>query len=179
MRFRKSVRICKGLKVNLSKSGLSYTIGGKGLSFNLGKKGGYLNTSIPGTGLYNRHKILDSSENKNESYSSESVSSSSYYDYNDTTNFYLSIKEDTGDIIVLDKNNTEVTDENIIKKIKKLDIYKDKEKELYAKIKDKIDKNEISFIELYKLTPKIITEDEIKNDLSNLKKEDYIIKPFS
>ena len=56
-RFRKYIKIAPGVKLNISKSGISTTIGGKGASVNIGKDGAYLNTSIPGTGLYNRHKI--------------------------------------------------------------------------------------------------------------------------
>ena len=59
MRFRKSITIFKGVKLNFSKSGVSLTVGGKGLSTNIGKKGVFLNTSIPGTGLYDRKKIAD------------------------------------------------------------------------------------------------------------------------
>ena len=58
MRFRKSISICKGVKLNFSKSGISATVGGKGISANLGKSGIYLNTSIPGTGLYDRKRIV-------------------------------------------------------------------------------------------------------------------------
>ena len=57
MRFRKSVKILPGVRVNFSKSGVSTTVGVKGLSINTGKKGSYLNTGIPGTGLYDRKKI--------------------------------------------------------------------------------------------------------------------------
>jgi len=59
MRFRKSINIFKGVKLNFSKSGVSLTVGGKGVSTNIGKKGVFLNTSIPGTGLYDRKKIAD------------------------------------------------------------------------------------------------------------------------
>lgn len=59
MRFRKSIQIGKGIRLNFSKSGVSLTVGGKGVSANVGKKGVYVNTSIPGTGLYDRKKILD------------------------------------------------------------------------------------------------------------------------
>ena len=59
MRFRKSITIFKGLKLNFSKSGVSLTVGGKGVSTNIGRKGVFLNTSIPGTGLYDRKKIAD------------------------------------------------------------------------------------------------------------------------
>ena len=58
MRFRKSVKITKGVKLNLSKSGPSLTVGpGKGISFNVGGKGAYLNWSIPGTGVYDRVRL--------------------------------------------------------------------------------------------------------------------------
>lgn len=59
MRFRKRITIFKGLTLNFSKSGVSVTVGGKGVSANVGKKGVYLNTSIPGTGLYDRKKVVD------------------------------------------------------------------------------------------------------------------------
>ena len=64
MRFRKSVKICPGVKVNFSKSGVSTTFGGKGASVSVGKNGTYLNTGIPGTGLYDRTKIGGSSSSK-------------------------------------------------------------------------------------------------------------------
>lgn len=57
MRFRKSVRLGKGVKLNISKSGLSTTFGGNGMSLNAGQNGAYLNTGITGTGLYDRIKI--------------------------------------------------------------------------------------------------------------------------
>ena len=58
MRFRKSIKITKGVKLNLSKTGASFTVGpGKGVSLNLGNKGAYLNWSIPGTGVYDRVRL--------------------------------------------------------------------------------------------------------------------------
>jgi hypothetical protein len=57
MRFRKSIKIAPGIKLNLSKSGVSTTIGKKGLSVNVGERGTYLNTGIPGTGVYNRQRL--------------------------------------------------------------------------------------------------------------------------
>lgn len=49
--FRKSLKITKGLKVNLSKSGASLSIGGKGLTHNISKRGRKTTASIPGSGL--------------------------------------------------------------------------------------------------------------------------------
>lgn len=56
-RYRKRVKVAPGIYMNISKSGVSTTIGGKGSSINIGKNGTYLNTSIPGSGFYNRQKI--------------------------------------------------------------------------------------------------------------------------
>lgn len=56
-RFRKSVKLFPGVRVNLSRRGISTTVGVRGLSVNLGPSGAYLNQGIPGTGLYSRTKI--------------------------------------------------------------------------------------------------------------------------
>lgn len=55
--FRKRIKIAPGVHLNLSKGGVSTSIGPKGAKISIGKNGTYLNTSIPGTGLYSRQKI--------------------------------------------------------------------------------------------------------------------------
>ncbi|MCL4867471.1 MAG: DUF4236 domain-containing protein [Anaerolineae bacterium] len=57
IRFRKSIKLLPGMRLNLSKSGLSLTLGGKGLTFNLGKTGAYANVDLPGTGLAYRTRL--------------------------------------------------------------------------------------------------------------------------
>lgn len=57
VRFHKSVRLGKGVRLNVSKSGISTTIGRPGMSVNVGKRGTYVNVGIPGTGLSTRTKI--------------------------------------------------------------------------------------------------------------------------
>lgn len=57
MRFRRRVKVFPGFYLNFSNSAVSSTLGVKGASINFSKKGTYLNTGIPGTGLYNRQKI--------------------------------------------------------------------------------------------------------------------------
>lgn len=51
LRFRKSVKIMPGLRVNLFKSGVSTSIGGRGATVNIGKRGLRSTLSVPGTGL--------------------------------------------------------------------------------------------------------------------------------
>lgn len=56
-RFRQSFKIIPGLKLNLSKSGLSASIGGAPLTLNLGPRGLYGTASIPGTGISFRQHL--------------------------------------------------------------------------------------------------------------------------
>ena len=55
--YRKRIKIAPGIHLNLSKGGVSTSVGPKGAKITIGKNGTYLNTSIPGTGLYSRQKI--------------------------------------------------------------------------------------------------------------------------
>jgi hypothetical protein len=77
MRFKKRVKIFPGFYLNFSNSGIGASAGVKGASVSFGKKGTYLNTSIPGTGLYNRQKIGGNTtqSNKESSQSNETQDS--------------------------------------------------------------------------------------------------------
>lgn len=57
--FRRRIKIIPGVHLNLSKSGISTSIGIRGANVTLGKTGAYLNTGIPGTGMYHRQKLSD------------------------------------------------------------------------------------------------------------------------
>ena len=57
------MKLFPGVYLNFSKSGMSTSIGPKGARITFGKNGTFLNTSIPGTGLYSRQKIADGNEN--------------------------------------------------------------------------------------------------------------------
>lgn len=51
--YRKRITIAPGVRLNISKKGVSTTFGMRGASINVGQSGTYLNTGIPGTGIYN------------------------------------------------------------------------------------------------------------------------------
>ncbi|MDU6411115.1 MAG: DUF4236 domain-containing protein [Yersiniaceae bacterium] len=57
LRFRKSIRIIPGVRVNLSGSGASMSIGPRGASVSFGKRGTYANLGLPGTGLSYRMRL--------------------------------------------------------------------------------------------------------------------------
>jgi len=71
MRFRKRVKIFPGYYLNFSSSGVSSTIGVRGASINFSRRGTYLNTGIPGTGLFNRQKIGGFSSSSDQRIGSE------------------------------------------------------------------------------------------------------------
>lgn len=50
-RFRKSIKIAPGVRLNLSRSGVSTTLGGRGLSMNVSRRGTRVTAGIPGTGI--------------------------------------------------------------------------------------------------------------------------------
>ena len=50
-RFRKSVKIFPGVRLNISKTGLSTSIGGRGATVNLSSRGTRATVGIPGSGL--------------------------------------------------------------------------------------------------------------------------------
>ncbi len=57
MRFRRSIKLAPGFRLNLSGSGLSASVGPRGASMTFGKRGAYVNAGIPGTGLSSRQRI--------------------------------------------------------------------------------------------------------------------------
>jgi hypothetical protein len=56
-RFRQSFSIIPGLRLNLSKGGLSMSVGGAPFTMNIGPRGVYGTASLPGTGLSYRQRL--------------------------------------------------------------------------------------------------------------------------
>lgn len=51
VRFRKGLSLAKGIRLNVSKSGVSVSLGRKGLTYNIGPKGTRSTVGLPGSGL--------------------------------------------------------------------------------------------------------------------------------
>jgi hypothetical protein len=51
-RFRKSIRVAPGVRLNIGKRGVGMSVGGKGLRVGVGTRGAYTSVGIPGTGIY-------------------------------------------------------------------------------------------------------------------------------
>ncbi len=57
IRFRKTITIAPGIRINLSKSGVSATVGPKGATLGIGRGGVHANVGIPGSGIFYRKKL--------------------------------------------------------------------------------------------------------------------------
>jgi hypothetical protein len=55
LRFRRSLRIAPGVRLNLGLNGAGLSVGSRGLHVGLNRRGMYSSTGIPGTGLYAVH----------------------------------------------------------------------------------------------------------------------------
>ena len=57
LRFRRTVTLLPGVRLNISKTGFSLSIGPRGASLTLGKRGLFANLGLPGTGLSYRSRV--------------------------------------------------------------------------------------------------------------------------
>ena len=174
MRFRKKVKIMKGLSINLSGSGASLSVGGRGASVTIGKKGTYLNTGIPGTGIYNRQKISGSSSRSQSTYRNTSSAQN--------TNYRISLElDEKGNPIltIIDPNGVIVKDESIIRKVKREGQYKENVEKLTNARRQEIEDNLKSFIDVYKSTPSVTPEEYAEKKLSYLSPQKYHRKKFN
>jgi hypothetical protein len=170
MRFKKSIRIMKGVRLNVSKSGLSLTAGVRGASINVGSRGTYLNSGIPGTGLYNRTRI-DSSSNYSRSSNS---TGRSYTEVSITVGI-----DDNGVYFIKDKDGQIITDEQLLRKIKRTEVYKAKILELSEKYADEKNEENMKFVEIYKLSPELVMECDVLSELESMKPEIYERNEYS
>lgn len=74
-RFRKSMSLGKGIRLNFGKKGIGMSVGVKGFRVGVGSKGAYTSTSIPGTGLYSVNYLKKNSQSLQSSSALNSSSS--------------------------------------------------------------------------------------------------------
>jgi len=55
LRFRRSLRIAPGVRLNLGLHGAGLSVGPRGLHVGMNRRGMYSSAGIPGTGLYAMH----------------------------------------------------------------------------------------------------------------------------
>lgn len=92
-KFRKSVSLGKGARINFSKSGASLSLGRPGASVGVGKRGAYANLGISGTGLSMRTKLSASSSKTHSSSKFSNVSSIASKAVNPDREYALAVLE--------------------------------------------------------------------------------------
>lgn len=98
LRFRKSIKLAPGIRMNLSGGGLSWSLGPRGASIGIGKRGTFLNSGIPGTGLYSRQSLTGGSSAPRQQASA-------------TTSVSMTVSvEDDGTITFKDSNGNPVSE---------------------------------------------------------------------
>ncbi|EEL78975.1 DUF4236 domain-containing protein [Bacillus cereus group sp. Sample62] len=70
-KFRKSIKVAPGVKINLSSKGVGMSVGGKGARVSVGPSGTRLTSSIPGTGFSYEKRISNKKRKATQSNSSQ------------------------------------------------------------------------------------------------------------
>ena len=190
-RFRKSVKIAPGIRLNFSKSGMSTTIGGRGSSINIGKRGVYHNMSIPGTGLSNRTRLASgarqsSSSKKRTGQSSDRTLSPARQNQGSGQRRSVQIKLDsTGKLAFFDEAGREITDARLIAFIKRTPEFKAEKARLFAQLRERGDdliEDEQEKLEkiicLHQQAPAIRTAASYEHELATLKPQRAIRRQF-
>ena len=164
IRFRKSVKIAKGVRINFSKSGASLTLGGRGLSVNFSKRGTRATVGIPGTGL-SYSAMIDK----------DKTPSSSRTPLPAPDGVKISMNEH-GQIIFEDGAGKEITDKTLRRKIRSMPQYKSQIAQLE---KQRMEKNlalvreaeaeNDRFINIYRLSPPVEPLSAFEERFSRLK----------
>ena len=112
-RFRRSVKIAPGIRMNVSKTGVSASVGPRGASASLGKQGVYGNVGIPGTGMSYRTKLKDANAaHERRMLAAEERERRKQHSAESLSKVTLSVDE-KGTLIVKDKFGDDVTGTNL------------------------------------------------------------------
>lgn len=184
VRYRKSVKILPGVRVNISKSGLSTTIGPKGASVNIGEKGVYANAGIPGTGVYMREKISRSQSSSQPKSSNKGPDPEFMRLFEAYKPIFLKI-DNTGKIIILGKDNMVITDEYFLKKLKTMNAYKSEKEQLVAAWRERSEeeyqkaRESISeLINIHQYSFDVKSVEAYEQELAKIKKQEYQKQAF-
>ncbi|WP_052169893.1 DUF4236 domain-containing protein [Pseudobutyrivibrio ruminis] len=184
MRFRKSVKICKGVRVNFSKSGASLSLGGQGHSLNVGGRGARATVGIPGTGLSYSKSLTSGHRSKSSRGYHNSTSANRETGAAVPSQVQLVMNAE-GRVEIRDKNGALITDQSVIRKIKATDSYKNMVRNLETQRQEKLDEiynNSIDdnskFIDIYKMSPQVDNEEQYINILNSLRPPVYVKKEF-
>ncbi len=180
VRFRKAIKIGKGSKINIAKTGASISFGGKGHSLNLGKNGPKATVGIPGTGISYSQKLGATSKTHHKNEKTSNTGSN-----NQPTGRIEIHMNEKGQIVLFDGQGNEITDPSIIKKIQSTPQFTEQKTLLELQRKEKIDEivkeseaeNE-AFINIFKSSPIVEDSKAFYYQLELMKPDEYEEIPF-
>lgn len=179
MRFRKRVSLGGGSRINLSKSGVSLTTGTRGLSMSFGNKGAYLNTSIPGTGLYDRKKIGGGSRKSNKNFESNEFLQSDNLDKHFPTALRVNISfNDDGTVVLLDPSGHEITDPELVRMIKASPEFKSELMRMNEERMEEYQNRMDDIIRIQEMTPRVYSTEAWKQRIMSMKPGEYTPNVF-
>lgn len=185
VRFYRRIRICKGVHLNVSKSGVGISLGMRGASISTGPRGQYVHLGVPGTGLAYRQKLSSNSTASPTSSESKFLNDSDIRRQGYITGSKLEIQIDNDGkelAYMVAPDGSTFVDEEMMRRVKRSDTYREMleitRKTKYDYMKNKND----SCVYIYKSSPKLITfEDVIKerDDTSSIQQQYYKVHAFS
>ena len=195
LRFRKTVSLGKGARINFGKSGASFSLGPRGASISIGKRGTYANVGIPGSGLSIRTKIDGASggsrrgDSHRAANAATSISPERQYALEEIRSHVnadgsLPLKagvNDLGEIYFQFTDTTQdVRDKAVIRELQKLPEVKEalaglqeEQRKIWRELQSSSEEASREFIDIYKMTPKVVTAKTFTNRLNKLSRETY------
>lgn len=186
-RFRKTISLGKGVRLNVSKSGVSTSVGPRGASVTFGKNGTYANLGIPGTGLSYRTKIGGpNGKSGKQARTAGQTALANIANYTGNPDFTFSTAiSDSGEIAFLDADGNEIKDSRLISLLKKHPQYLENKSSLEAdalersrEFADELQRVTEGFLTIHSLSPRIKTESDFKRHRAELAPKEYIDEPF-
>ena len=182
MRFSKSVKICKGVRLNFSKSGVRTSVGPRGASVSFGKGGTRASVGLPGTGLSYQTR-LSSGKSSSRSHAAtpkpsaaeKTVAEIISYTGNPDFVFGVCVAND-GAVSFVDENENVIDDANLITLLKKHPAYASQKAEIQAQSAENaanyarsLQEQTEAFLNIHTLSPEILTEGDVRNTLATVK----------
>ncbi|MDY0290215.1 MAG: DUF4236 domain-containing protein [Sphaerochaeta sp.] len=174
IRFHRSIRIAKGIRLTFSKKGLGASIGPKGAKVSVGPSGVYSNIGIPGTGVYSRTKLSGPS---NPSKASPGPSTQSVLTYFEVQ---VSIDEQTGieEITMLDEG-TVVTDPSLLRRMRADAGLKEHVQQVREKTYASIEEKSQVLVHIHKHSIPLPNWEEIRVQAETQTPEHYVKEEFT
>lgn len=171
-RLQKSIKIAKGVRLNVSKSGLGVSVGPRGAKISVGPRGVYGSAGIPGTGLSTRRKLSGSNSSGNNRTQNSTNGDRS-------VRVEISIDEENGsETVSLYEGGTKLNDESLLRKIKKDPSYKVKLEEVRMQVYEEILEKTNILIVIHKHSEKMTDWNAIAVKVSEAKPDVYEVKSF-